>query len=530
VSLACNSRAAVWARRLKHRLAQHVPKSAAVFKNIGSNWVVSVATMAAIYFITPFTIHKLGDDGYGTWNLINAITGYLALLALGVPMASVRYFAEHVATGDQKKLNQAIGSCTALYLGLGAIALVVGAGLYFFFSAYNIPTPYSRDARVAFGIIVLFVSLGFVGLLPNGILAAHDDFVPRNVVRLWGVLLRLVLTFGLLALQASLTMLALVQLACLVFDFGLCWLLIRKRYPATRLGLSDINWGMTRSIFAFSLYVLVLNAGIRLSFETDSIVIGAFQNVSSIPYFTVANSFVVYLMEFIVAIAAVVMPAATRLKMHGKSAELREVFLKWSKIAFSVTLVVSVFLIVLGPRFIAWWIDPAFEQPAGQVLQILMISNLVFLPMRGVALPILMGLGKPGLPTIGFLGAGLVNLGLSILLVGPLGLAGVALGTAIPNVVFAMLVHWQACRELDTPFVGSLRYIFTRALVGGIPVLALLLWFKHGLDVHGLSGLLAAGIAMMTLVAVVWVWYVYRHDPYVDLRARLPRRKALSRA
>src|SRR2546422_1603622 len=33
----------------------------------------------------------------------------------------------HVASGDEKKLNETIGSCTALYLGLGAIALVVGA-------------------------------------------------------------------------------------------------------------------------------------------------------------------------------------------------------------------------------------------------------------------------------------------------------------------------------------------------------------------------------------------------------------------
>ncbi len=502
-----------------------------MFKNVGSNWVVSLVSMVAIYFITPFTIHKLGDDGYGTWNLINAITGYLALLALGVPMASVRYFAQHVASGDEKKLNETIGSCTALYLGLGAIALVVGAGLYIFFTrAYNIPPAFQGDARVAYALIVLFVSLGFVGLLPNGILAAHDDFVPRNVVRLWGVVLRLVLTFGLLALQASLTMLALVQLACLVFDFGFCWLVIKRRYPATRLRLADLNWGMARSILAFSLYVLVLSAGIRLSFETDSIVIGAFQDVRSIPYFTVANSFVVYLMEFIIAIAAVVMPAATRLRTLGQHAELREVLLKWSKIAFSVTLVVGLFLIVLGPRFIAWWIDPSFERPAGQVLQILMISNLVFLPVRGVALPILMGLGKPGLPTAGFLVAGVVNLGLSILLVRPLGLAGVALGTAIPNVLFAGLVLWQACRELETPVLGCLRYIFARAAVGGIPVLALLLWFKLGLDVRGLSGLAVAGLAMTALVGLTWGFFVYRHDPYVDLRARLPMLRAWSRA
>src|SRR5204863_127622 len=150
-----------------------------------------------------------------------------------------------------------------------------------------------------------------------------------------------------------------------------------------------------------------------------SMVIEGCLNVGSIPYFTVANSFIICLVEFLIAIAAVVMPTATRLQTQGKQEELREIFLKWSKIALSITMVAGLFLIVLGPRFIAWWVDPTFEQPAGQVLQILMLSYLIFLPVRGVALPILMGLGKAGLPTIGFLVAGVLNLGLSILLVRP---------------------------------------------------------------------------------------------------------------
>jgi O-antigen/teichoic acid export membrane protein len=502
-----------------------------VLRSVGSNWIVTLVTVVALYLLTPFTLHTLGDDGYGTWNLINSITGYLGLLVLGVPMASVRYFAQHVADGDSRKLNEAIGSCTALYLLMGAVALVVGLGLYAFFAlTYDIPASRHADARWAFGLMVLFVAVGFVGVLPNGLLAAHDDFVPRNVVRLWGVLLRVGLTLGLLTLRASLAVLALVQLACLAFDFALCWLLIRRRYPDTRVRLRDFDWAMTRRIFSFSLYVLVLNAGARLSFETDSIVIGAFKDVGSIPYFTVANSFIIYLMEFIVAIAAVVMPAATRLKTQTRTGELREVFLKWSKIALSVTMVAGLFLIVLGPRFIAWWIGPAFERPAGEVLQILMVSYLIFLPVRGVALPILMGLGKPGLPTLAFLVAGLLNLGLSILLVGPLGLAGVALGTAIPNVLFAVLVFLQACRELDVPVGQYLRYVFPRAALGAFPVLALLLWFKLGLDVRGLGGLAGAGVATVVLFGLTWVYFVYRNDPYVDLRARVPRLRAWSRA
>jgi O-antigen/teichoic acid export membrane protein len=495
-----------------------------VLRNVGSNWIVTVVTVVAVYFLTPFTIHKLGDDGYGTWNLITALTGYLGLLVLGVPMASVRYFAQHVAKGDTRKLNEAIGSCTALYLLLGAIALVVGAGLYVFFTrAYHIPATLHGDARWAFALTVLFVSLGFVALLPNAILAAHDDFVPRNIVRLWGVLLRVGLTFGLLALRASLTALALVQLACMLFDFVLCWVLVRRRYPATRMRLSDFDWGMTRAIFAFSLYVLVLNAGARLTFETDSLVIGAYMDVGSIPYFTVANSFIIYLLEFLVAIASVVMPMATRLQTQGKHAELREIFLKWSKIALSLTLAAGMFLIVLGPRFIAWWVDPTFERPAGEVLQILMLSYVVFLPVRGVALPILMGLGKAGLPTIGFLVAGVLNLGLSIVLVRPLGLAGVALGTAIPNVLFAGAVFLQACREIDVSVVQFLRYVVPRATLGAVPVAALLLWFKLHLDVRGIAALVGSGLAVTLVFAVIWVFFVYRNDPYVDLRAWLPR-------
>src|SRR2546426_420830 len=437
-------------------------------------------------------------------------------------MASVRYFAQHVADGDVRKLNAAIGSCTALYLVLGGVVLLVGVGLYAFFSVgYDIPATVRGYAHSAFVLTVLYVAVGFVGMLPNGILSAHDDFLPRNMVRLAGVVLRLGLTLGLLTLRPSLSVLALIQLACLAFDFALCSWLILRRYPGIRVRLADFDWGMMRRIFSFSLYVLVLNAGARLSFETDALVIGKFQDVSSIPYFTVANSFILYLMEFMIAIAAVVMPAATRLKTQGKTLELREIFLKWSKIALSVTIMVGLFLIVLGPRFIAWWIDPTFEGPAGQVLQILMISYLVFLPVRGVSLPILMGLGKPGLPTIGFLVAGVLNLGLSIVLARPLGLAGGAIGTAIPNVLFAALVPVHACRELETPVADYLRYVVPRATLGALPVLALLLWFKLGLDVRSLGGLAGAGVAMVLLFGVTWVVFVYRNDPYVDLRGRL---------
>src|SRR3989475_11875102 len=197
--------------------------------------------------------------------------------------------------------------------------------------------------------------------------------------------------------------------------------------------------------------------------------------------------------------------------------DLREIFVKWSKAALSLPVMGGFFLIVLGPRFIGWWIGPSFEHPAGEVLQILMVSSLVFLPVRGVAVPVLMGLGKPTVPAMAYLAAGLLNLGLSVLLIRPLGLSGVALGTAIPNVLFALVVVTVACRELEISLPHYLRYVVPRAAVGALPVIPLLPWVTLGLEVQSMTGLIAAGAANVVLFGGVLGCFVYAHHPHVRL-------------
>jgi O-antigen/teichoic acid export membrane protein len=502
-----------------------------MLRNIGSNWVLTLITIAATYVLTPFVIRTIGTEGYGTWTLITAITGYMSLLALGVPMACVRYLAEHVAGGDTRETNTTIGSCVGLYLMMGAVALAIGAGLIVAFTAvYDIPIVLRGPARFALALMVVQVSAGFVGLLPEAIMFAHHDFVVRNAVRIGTVLVRLALTLTLLSLRPSLLVLASIQLACLAFDFTVSLVLVRRRYPELRVRIADFEWRMVKRIFSFSVYVLLLGAGARLSFETDALVIGAVLGVAAIPFYAVANSLVVYLMDFTIAIAAVVSPMATKLNTEGRRAQVTDMFLKWSKVSLSLSLMAGTFLIVLGPRFIAWWIAPDFEVPAGGVLEILMLSSLVYLPVRGVALPVLMGLGKPRLPTIAFLIAGILNLVLSILFARPLGLAGVALGTAIPNLLFAAAVLVMACRELEISVSSYLRYVVPRPTLGAVPLFLLLMWFRVGIDVQTLAGLVLAGVAMLAMFGVTWVLFVYRDDPYLDLMPHLVRLRAWSRA
>ncbi|MBI2797619.1 MAG: oligosaccharide flippase family protein [Gemmatimonadetes bacterium] len=492
-----------------------------MLKSIGSTWGLTLVTIAVTYVLMPFTLRVLGHDGYGTWLLIGSLTGYLNLLMLGVPMASVRQFAASVGRDDPRELNAAIASCTGLFLVMGAVALLSGLALYAFFtSVYPLPGALARDARGAFLLVVVQLSTGFVMQVPYGLLAAKHEFVRRNAISSVAILARLALTLLLLPVVPDLLALAAIQFAAALVEFlASCWLIFR-RFPEIRLDLSLFDRGMVRTIFAFSAFVLLLNVAAQLTFQSDAAVIGRFIGIDQIPYYGIGNSLVVNLMQFVLAIAGVVMPMAARFSATGEIPEVREIFLKWSKVAMSITLLAGVFLIVAGPDFVAWWIGPSFREPTGRVLRILMWSSLVFLPARGVALPVLMGMGRPKWPAITFLVAGVVNLLLSIALARPLGLEGVALGTALPNVASAVVIVVMACRALDLPLGEYVRHVVLRPLVGSLPAFAILWWIARQVNLATLPALALSGAAMLVVFGAAWAGFVYRGDPHFAAMVR----------
>jgi len=488
-----------------------------LFKSIGSNWIFSLAVIVSSYFLTPFYVQSLGTEGYGVWLLITSTTGLLGLLLLGAPMASIRFISRHLAEGDQAGVNRIVGSCTGFYVMMGGATTVLGAGLFAAFSHYEIPAAVRADAYLAYAVVIVQIALGFVAQVPLAIMSAHQDFVLRNRVLKSGLLLRTALVFWWLTQHDSLTLLALALLVGQCFEMASAWLLVHRRYPGTRISLRDFDWGALRGVFSFSIFVMLVNIGGQLSFHTDSIVIGGVLGVGQIAYYSIGNSLAQYLMQLVLGISMVVMPLATRLHTQRREEELLAVLLKWTKITFLLIAMATTYLLVFGPSFLGWWIGPGFEGPTGAVLRILAVAHLIFLPVRGVAFPILMGIGKPRAPAIAFLLTGVANVGASIILGRMFGLPGIALGTALPNIAFAAYVFVLACRATRARVWESLLYIVPRVLGVAIPVLGALLWLRAELHPQGLLSLAAAGLLTVGLFALGAYTFIYRDDRYVDI-------------
>jgi len=486
--------------------------------------MLTVVTVAVTYILTPYTIDILGMDGHGVWLLITSLTAYLVLVQGGLPAASVRYLAEAVASEDQERINRTLSSTLRLYLWLSLVAFAIGAGLYLVLDlGYDVPSKWTAQARPAYWLCMGAVSLGFVSHLPYALMEARDDFVLRNLIGLASLLLKLGLTLVLLWLEASIAVLGAVMVAVLAFELTAAFGIAKRRYPGTRFSLGQHTGELTAKLLTYSAYVLVLAVGGRLAFQTDALVIGAYLDVSYVSVYSTANSLTLYLMDFVAGIAIVVMPKAAKLREVGDEERLRHVFLQWSKASLSLSLLIGGFLLFMGPAFLGWWINEDYQVLGGHALQVLVVSFLVFLPVRGAALPVLMGVTNVKRAALVWLAMGVVNVGISIALVQPLGLVGAALGTAIPNVVCGGVLLMMCLREIDVGLGEYLRYVFGKAVVGVAPVFAMLAWFSVGLGAEGFWGLLYTGVSTVVVFTVIWVAVVYRGGPYLARGEKLGR-------
>ena len=489
-----------------------------MLRNIGSNWFLMVLTGLATFFLMPFNLGELGTEQYGIWLIISALMGYLFLLQLGVPMASVREMTQAIASGDTIALNRVITSCAVLYLGFGFLACLIGIPLFFFFErSYAVPLAMREAARWAFVLSLVQTALGFIAFMPQAILSAHQAFVPKNALMSLAVILRIVVNCVLVYLFPSMATLGIVMLAVTLFELVASWAYVLHTYPKVRPALRHFRAATIRSIIGFSIYVFLMALGSQLAFQTSALVIGHAMTSADVVNFAIPNSLMLILVQFVTGIASVLMPLATNLQTTGNKPELRNILFKWTKITLALSWCAGLFLLIFGPAFLQFWIKKAYHPESGQALRILMVGYLLFLPLRGVAVPMLMGLGQVKWPTLATLAAGALNFILSLLWVGPYGITGVAFAALIPNVLLSTAMAYLICRELGVSLQCYARTTIPLSAIGGAAGIAILGWWQHIWHPSGIFGLGLAGLLTVLVCVSIWAGLVLRHDPHVAM-------------
>jgi O-antigen/teichoic acid export membrane protein/GT2 family glycosyltransferase len=452
----------------------------ALLVNGVASWLGFAAQVVATFFLSPILIHGLNDRRYGIWALIDSILAYLMLFDLGVGAAVVRFVARFEAARDRNELNRVFSTSVFIFTLAGLASLCIGGATALFgLGALGVPVDLQAEARVA----VLLLSVNMAIGLPLGVFPAVLDglgrYPAKTAVRTAGLILRIPLFMAIIHSGGGLIELAWMITGSNIVEHIALAVAAHRYLPELRFSPALIDRDTFRRIRGYSVNALLAMLAGRISFQTDSVVISSFLAPQFITFFTVGARLTDYVKSSLRAVTTVLTPAVSTLEARGDHAAIRRMFTDGTRWVLWAVLPIQTGLMLLGRPFLTLWLGERLAEECYPVLLILSIP-LALAMAQSIGGRILYGMGR--LRWYGRLAIleAVANLILSVALVLPLGIEGVAWGTTIPNLLFNCILAVYVCRILDIPVGSYIRSSFlVPCLVTSLLVLAwrgLMLW------------------------------------------------------
>ena len=437
-----------------------------MLRSIFSNWL-SLIIIGVIYFVlTPVLIHSLGDFYYGMWVLAMSVLDYYGLLDLGIRTTLHRFVGRLKGMNERAALDETVA--TALAISIGVCFLVLGLTLAL---AYILPKFFvvPGAARRTFQLLVVFLGLSVGVLFPARVLGAYlcglQRFDLYNLALISTAILRAVLIVAVLHWGFGVVHVGAVTLGIAVLTLLLNRWLVHLADPMVSLNLRRTSWARIRELSSFSFYAFLNTLGDYLRFYTDSVVIARMLSIALVTPFSVAGRLLSYFKEVVLGLAGPLMPRMSELEGQAKHSELRQLFLQGTKAVALISLSIGSLILVSGKSLLSLWLGERFVE-SYPLLLVLTAGYVVALgqwPSRDV----LYAKGRHRPLGCWTLAEGGANLLLSVYWARKYGLFGVALGTAVPMIVVAVLVQpWYVLRLMGI----SLREYVQEALLR--PVIA----------------------------------------------------------
>jgi O-antigen/teichoic acid export membrane protein len=425
-----------------------------------ANWVGFGAQLAAAFFVSPVLVHGLGDRRYGIWSLVESVLAYLMLFDLGVAASVVRYVARFEATRDQDALNRVFSASLCIFAAAGAAVLGVTLVLGFpAFPLLGVPADLAAEGRWMLVLLGLNLAVG----LPANVFACVIDglgrYPTRSAIRTAGTVVRAVLFLVLMRRGGGLVAVAVAVTACALLEHLGMAVAACRYLPRLRFSFRLVDRPTLRAIRSYSIDALLAMVAGRVSFQTDALVINGFLLPQSITLFAVAARLVEYAKDSLRVATTVLTPAVSALEARGDDAAIRRVLLDSTRYVLWLILPVQLGLLLLGRPFLGLWMGPEYAAGSYPTLAVLSVP-LALAMAQSVSARILYGTGRLRWFARVTLAEAAANLVLSVLLVRPLGIEGVALGTAIPNAVANCAVAVYVCRAVGVGMGEYLRRSF----------------------------------------------------------------------
>ena len=424
---------------------------ALVAQNLTGRYLSIVVDGAIGLVMLPFNVSHLGSSAYGLWALTTSVTWFFGVLDLGYGAALVKFIAQYKAWRNDSALNEILSTIGTIFAGIGLFCFAVTVAMAWRIdSLFNIApeqVPTARDVLLITGALLsVRFAFSIFGAVVYGFNESYRNDVVTVVTSLVvaGVNVAVLLSgHGLVPLVAATTVIRALSLGASAWN-------AYQVFPGMHVRPSLFRRGRLKEVTGFSVYMLVLDWSAKLNYSADALVIGVFLNTAAIAVWTIGQRLAQLAQQITNQLNDSLFPAVVDSDAARHHERLQLILVQGIKLSLALAAPLCLGLIMMADSLVHAWVGSKF---AGSVvpLQIMLTVVLVRASTSSANL-ILKGAGQHRLLAFTNAATAVVNVALSIILIRPLGLNGVALGTLLPVSFSAVFVLYPAaCRRVGVP-------------------------------------------------------------------------------
>jgi O-antigen/teichoic acid export membrane protein len=394
-------------------------------------------------------------------------------------------------------------------------------------SLFNIDPDQVRTAQHVLLIVGAYLSVRFPLAVFGAVVYGFQRYYLNNAVSIGTSLVIATVNVGVLSAGYGLVALVAATTAVRVLSLGLFAWNAYRAFPGLQIRPSLFRRARLQEVTSFSVYMLVLDWSAKLNYSSDTMVIGAILDTTAVAVWTVGQRLSQLAQQLTSQLNDALFPTVVDSDAAQRQDRLQMILVQGTKLSLALAAPLCLGLITVAEPLIRSWVGPRFL--AGVLpTQILLTVVLVRISTASANM-ILKGAGQHKLLTYTNATTAVTNILLSIALIRPLGLVGVALGTLIPVSIGTIFVLYPAaCRRVDLPLSRPLGHAIWPAMWPGAVMVALM-WLTRSQVPIGLTGvalhLAGGGLVYAALFLGVAIGTGERRLYWTKLRGLLARQR-----